>query len=123
MQITILCYDKCTTCQRALKWLDDHGISYAVRPIREEHPSEAELREWHARSGLPLNRFFNTSGLTYRALNLKERLSEMSEGEQLALLASDGMLVKRPLLVSDALVCPGFREAEWTKLIGESADG
>ena len=119
MQITILCYDKCTTCQKALGWLDSRGISYATRPIKEAHPSEAELREWHARSGLPLKRFFNTSGLAYRALNLKDRLPEMSEDEQFALLASDGMLVKRPLLVSDALVCPGFKEAEWAKL----ADG
>ena len=113
MKITILCYEKCTTCQKALKWMDAQGAGYETRPIREEHPSEAELREWHARSGLPLKRFFNTSGMAYRALNLKDKLAEMSEDEQFALLASDGMLVKRPLVVGKDFVLAGFREKEW----------
>ncbi len=108
-----VCYPKCTTCQKAQKWLDAHGVPYAFRHIKEENPTEAELRDWHARSGLPLKRFFNTSGLQYKALQLKDRLPEMSEDEQLALLASDGMLVKRPLLVSDDFVLVGFKEAEY----------
>ena len=110
-------YPKCTTYQKAKKWLDDHGISYTDRHIKENPPTYEELKAWHARSGLPLRRFFNTSGLVYKALNLREKLDGMSEDEQLRLLATDGMLVKRPLIVRDDLVLTGFREAEWARLL------
>ena len=112
----VLCYEKCSTCRKALQWLDAQGAKYTVRPIQEENPNEDELRRWWKRSGLPLRRFFNTSGMLYRELGLKDRLDSMSEEEQLKLLASDGMLVKRPLLVSDEAVIPGFREEEWQAL-------
>ena len=112
----VLCYEKCSTCRKALQWLDAQGAKYTVRPIQEETPNEDELRRWVKRSGLPLRRFFNTSGMLYRELGLKDRLDSMSEEEQLKLLASDGMLVKRPLLVSDEVVIPGFREKEWQAL-------
>ena len=115
--MTILCYDRCSTCQKALKWLDLKGADYTVRPIKEEHPSEDELRAWWKQSGLPLRRFFNTSGMLYRELGLKDKLDTMSEDEQLALLASDGMLVKRPLLVSDRAEIPGFKEKDWEAVI------
>ena len=108
-----VCYSKCTTCQKARKWLDDHGVPYEFRDIKEENPTEEELRRWHGKSGLPLKRFFNTSGLQYKALDLKNRLPGMTADEQFALLASDGMLVKRPILVSDDFVLTGFREAEY----------
>ena len=111
--MVFLCYPKCSTCKKAQAWLDQRGISYELRLIREENPSAEELKAWQIRSGLPLKRFFNTSGLQYKALNLKEKLPRMSEEEQLALLASDGMLVKRPLLVSEDFVLAGFREAEY----------
>lgn len=111
--MTVLCYKNCSTCQRALKWLDEKGIDYEERPIREERPTAEELKEWYQQSGLPLKRFFNTSGSLYKELNLKERLPGMSEDEQLALLATDGMLVKRPLVVGDGVVLTGFKEAEW----------
>ena len=111
-----ICYPKCTTCQKAKKWLDEHGAAYDLRDIKEDNPTESELREWHARSSLPLKRFFNTSGLQYKALNLKDRLPGMSEDEQFALLASDGMLVKRPLLITDDRVLVGFKEAEYQAL-------
>ena len=114
-----LCYSKCSTCQKAKKWLDEKGIPYEERPIREQNPSVDELREWYGRSGLPLKRFFNTSGLQYKSLNLKDKLPAMSEEEQLVLLASDGMLVKRPMLISDEFVLPGFREAEWESALGK----
>jgi len=117
MPVTVLCYDKCTTCRKAVKWLDEKQIPYILRPIREEHPDETELRRWHKQSGLPLRRFFNTSGLAYKALNLRQRLPVMSDDEQYALLASDGMLVKRPLLISENGVYPGFKESEWNKLL------
>lgn len=110
-----LCYPKCTTCQKAKKWLDEHGVQYNFRNIKEENPTESELREWHKKSGLPLKRFFNTSGLQYKALNLKDRLPGMGEDEQFALLASDGMLVKRPLLIADDFVLVGFKEAEYAR--------
>ena len=113
-----LCYPKCSTCRKAQAWLDERGLDYQMRLIREQNPSADELKAWKERSGLPLKRFFNTSGLQYKALNLKERLSEMSEEEQLALLASDGMLVKRPLLVADDMVLVGFREAEYEDKLG-----
>lgn len=108
-----LCYPKCTTCQKAQKYLDAKGIGYTVRNIKEENPSRSELAAWHAKSGLPLKRFFNASGLQYRALELKDRLPRMSEEEQLALLASDGMLVKRPMLIMEDNVLVGFKEREW----------
>ena len=108
-----VCYPKCTTCQKAAKWLDARGIQYDVRDIKGENPTEAELRAWHEASGLPLKRFFNTSGLLYKELGLKDRLPAMTEDEMFALLATDGMLVKRPLAVDDGLVLVGFREAEW----------
>ena len=113
----VLCYAKCSTCKKALKWLDEQGVSYDLRDIKTENPTEAELREWHAKSGLPLKRFFNTSGLQYRALELKDRLPAMPESEQLRLLASDGMLVKRPLLVDGDTVLPGFRQADWEQAL------
>ena len=115
--MTILCYDKCSTCRKALAWLEGKGAAYTVRPIKEENPGVEELRQWWKQSGLPLRRFFNTSGMLYRELGLKDRLDNMSEEEQLALLASDGMLVKRPLLVSDQAVIPGFREKDWEAII------
>ena len=106
-------YPKCTTCKKAKKWLDEHKIEYTDRPIKEENPTAEELRQWHARSGLPLKRFFNTSGMIYREMGLKDKLASMGEEEQIGLLASDGMLVKRPLLVGEDFVLVGFREAEW----------
>lgn len=108
-----LCYDKCSTCKKAKAWLQSHGIAAEERPIKEQHPNEEELRAWHAKSGLPLKRFFNTSGLLYKELKLKDKLPTMTEDEQFALLASDGMLVKRPMLIGEHLVLVGFREAEW----------
>ena len=110
----VLCYPKCTTCQKALAWLDAHGLSYEIRNIKEKNPTEEELRAWHTKSGLPLRRFFNTSGLLYKGFGLKEKLPTMPEDEQLALLAQHGMLVRRPLLVTDSFVLVGFREAEWS---------
>lgn len=108
-----VCYPKCTTCQKAAKWLEGQGIEVTVRDIKQDNPTEAELRAWHKLSGLPLKRFFNTSGLQYKALGLKDKLPAMSEDEQFALLATDGMLVKRPLLVGEDFALPGFKQAEW----------
>lgn len=108
-----VCYPKCTTCQKAQKWLDANGLTYEIRHIKDDNPSAGELKAWQERSGLPLRKFFNTSGLQYKALKLKDRLPDMSEEEQLALLASDGMLVKRPILVGDGFVLVGFREDAW----------
>ena len=108
-----VCYPKCTTCQKARAWLEARGLAAEVRDIKTQNPTEAELRRWHALSGLPLKRFFNTSGLQYKALGLKDKLPEMSQEEQLDLLATDGMLVKRPILVGDDVVLVGFRQAEW----------
>ena len=116
--VLFLEYPKCSTCKKAKKWLDDHQVAYTDRHILEENPTEDELREWIGRSGLPLKRFFNTSGMKYRELQLKDRLPGMSEEEQIALLATDGMLVKRPLLVLDLRVLPGFREADWSEALG-----
>lgn len=107
-------YPKCTTCQKARKWLEAHGIPFQSRHIKEENPTMEELKAWYERSDLPLKRFFNTSGLKYKELKLKDTLSSMGESEQLALLASDGMLVKRPILVGDDFVLVGFRETEWS---------
>lgn len=117
MQTIVLCYTKCSTCKKALKWLEEQGVMYTERPIKEENPSKEELREWYQKSGLPLKRFFNTSGNRYKELKLKDKLPNMTEDEQLELLATDGMLVKRPLLISEKLVYPGFRESEWEKLL------
>lgn len=111
--MTFLCYDRCSTCKKAEQWLISRGADYTRREIRAEPPTEAELRAWHQRSGLPLKRFWNTSGLQYRALNLKDKLPAMSEDEQFRLLASDPMLVKRPLLIGEDFVLPGFRENDW----------
>lgn len=109
----VLCYSKCTTCKKALVWLEEQGIAYDLRDIKGENPSAEELELWWKMSGLPLKKFFNTSGLQYKALNLKDKLPGMSDEEKIALLASDGMLVKRPLLVADDYVLTGFRQAEW----------
>ena len=111
-------YPKCTTCQKARKWLEARGKAFASRNIKEENPAEEELKLWWERSGLPLKRFFNTSGLKYKELSLKDKLPGMSEEEQLALLASDGMLVKRPILVGNNFVLVGFRETEWSERLG-----
>ena len=108
-----ICYPKCSTCQKARTWLDEKGITYDFRDIKLENPTADELRAWWQRSGLPLKRFFNTSGLQYKALGLKDKLPVMSEDEQIALLATDGMLVKRPLLVGEDFVLTGFRPKEW----------
>lgn len=111
-------YPPCSTCKKAKKWLDDHGIAYTDRHIKENNPSYEELKNWYAISGLPLKKFFNTSGLQYRALELKDKLPTMSEEEQLQLLATDGMLVKRPVLVTDdSKVLTGFKEADWEKAV------
>lgn len=112
-----ICYPKCSTCQRAKKWLDGHNIEYTERHIAEDNPSYDELKEWYGKSGLPLKKFFNTSGLVYREMQLKDRLPSMNEEEQLKLLATDGMLVKRPLIVSEDIVLVGFKEAEWANMM------
>ena len=108
-------YPPCSTCKKAKKWLDDNGVSYTARHIKEQNPSYEELKAWYEKSGLPLKKFFNTSGLRYKELGLKDKLSTMSEEEQLRLLATDGMLVKRPLVVAEDFVITGFKEAEWTE--------
>ena len=113
--MSLICYPKCPTCQKAKKWLESQGIAYTERNIAEENPTYAELKEWYKKSGLPLKRFFNTSGLLYKSMQLKDKLPEMSEEEQLKLLATDGMLVKRPLVVDGDNVLTGFKEAEWTE--------
>lgn len=113
-----LCYPKCSTCQRAKAWLDQRGISYDLRDIKLNNPTAEELTAWYQKSGLPLKKFFNTSGLQYKTLGLKDKLPEMSEADQLALLATDGMLVKRPLLVGEDFVLTGFRPAEWETKLG-----
>lgn len=110
-----ICYPKCTTCQKARAWLDEHHITYNFRDIKLENPTYDELAAWHEHSGLPLKKFFNTSGLLYKSMGLKDKLPQMSEDEMLKLLATDGMLVKRPLLVSDEFVLVGFKETEWTE--------
>ena len=113
--IKFICYPKCTTCQKAKKWLDDNEIEYKLRDIKEDNPSLEELTAWYNTSGLPLKKFFNTSGLLYKSMELKTKLSTMSEDEQLELLATDGMLVKRPLVVGDDFVLVGFKESEWSE--------
>lgn len=116
--VLFLEYPKCSTCKKAKKWLEDHQVNYDDRHIVEDNPTMEELKEWVGRSGLPLRRFFNTSGMKYRELQLKDRLPKMSEEEQLELLATDGMLVKRPLLVLEDRVIPGFKEKEWLEGLG-----
>ena len=110
-------YPPCSTCQKAKKWLDEHGVSHDDRHIKAQNPTYEELKLWHQRSGLPLKKFFNTSGLLYKSMNLKEKLPAMTEEEQLRLLATDGMLVKRPIVVTDSTVLTGFKAAEWEKLL------
>lgn len=117
-EVLFLEYPKCSTCKKAKKWLDEHGVSYTARHIVEDNPSADELRAWHERGGLPLRRFFNTSGMLYREMELSKKLPDLSEEEQYALLATNGMLVKRPLLVTDATVIPGFKEATWEEALG-----
>ena len=112
----VLVYRKCSTCIKALKWLEEHHITYEERSIVDENPSYEELKEWYEKSGLPLKRFFNTSGKLYKEMQLKDKLKEMSEDEQLHLLATDGMLVKRPLVVGDDIVLTGFKEKEWEQI-------
>lgn len=117
MSCVLICHPTCTTCKKAQAWLDGHGVPYHWRDIREQNPAAQELAAWHARSGLALKRFFNTSGMAYRALGLTQKLPEMTQAQQLALLATDGMLVKRPLLITDRVVLVGFRPQEWEQAL------
>ena len=117
--LKFICYPKCTTCQKAKKWLDDNKIQYELRDIKLDNPALDELTEWHKKSTLPLKKFFNTSGQLYKSLDLKNRLPDMTEGEMLNLLASDGMLVKRPLLIGDEFILVGFKEAEWSAALSK----
>ena len=120
----VLVYRKCSTCIKALNWLEEHGVEFEERAIKEENPTYEELKAWYQMSGLPLKKFFNTSGLLYKGMELKDKLPNMSEEEQLKLLATDGMLVKRPLVVGDGYVLTGFKESEWAeKMLGEVRDG
>ena len=113
--LKFICYPKCTTCQKAKKWLDDNKIEYELRDIKTDNPTLEELASWYSKSGLPLKKFFNTSGMLYKSMELKTKIPAMTEEEMLSLLSTDGMLVKRPLLVCDAFVLVGFRESEWTE--------
>ncbi len=113
--VKFVCYPKCSTCKKAKKWLDDKGIKYEERDIKTENPTYEELRAWHEKSGLPLKKFFNTSGMLYKSMSLKTKLPEMSDEEQLKLLSTDGMLVKRPILISGGNVLVGFKESEWSE--------
>ena len=115
--IQFICYPKCTTCQKALRWLDDNKIEYEFRNIKENNPSLEELTAWYKMSGLPLKKFFNTSGLLYKSMELKDKLPAMSKEEQLKLLATDGMLVKRPLVIGEGFVLVGFKENEWNEML------
>ena len=115
--LNFICYPKCTTCQKAKKWLDENGIEYELRDIKANNPTADELALWHEKSGLPLRKFFNTSGMLYKSMELKNKLPEMNEEEMTALLASDGMLVKRPLLVGDDFVLVGFKESAWAEKV------
>ena len=117
--LKFICYPKCTTCQKARKWFYDNGIKYEFRDIKLDNPTLDELTGWYKKSGLPLKKFFNTSGLLYKSLDLKNKLPTMTEDEMLKLLASDGMLVKRPLLIGDDFVLVGFKEAEWSATLGK----
>lgn len=109
----VYCYERCTTCKKALKWLDEKGIAYEKKDIKGDNPSYEELKAWYTMSGLTLKKFFNTSGMLYKEMNLKDKLKEMTEDEQLQLLATDGMLVKRPLVIGEDFVLTGFKEADW----------
>ena len=111
--MTFICYEKCGTCRKAKVWLEEKGVSFAIRPIKEQNPTAEELRAWIAASGLPVRKFFNTSGLRYKELQLKDKLPHMTEDEMISLLATNGMLVKRPLLIGEDFVLVGFKEAEW----------
>ena len=113
--LKFICYPKCTTCQKAKKWLDDNKIEYELRDIKQDNPTFEELTEWYKKSGLPLKKFFNTSGLLYKSMDLKNKLPDMTEDEMLQLLSTDGMLVKRPILVADNFVLVGFKESEWNE--------
>ena len=113
-----ICYPKCSTCQKAKKWLEENGISFETRHIKEENPSAEELTAWISASGKPIKKFFNTSGMLYKEMQLKDKLPQMSEEEQYALLATDGMLVKRPVLVGDGFVLTGFKESTWAEALG-----
>ena len=115
--MTFVCYDRCSSCKKAQTWLDERGETYTRREIKAEPPTEAELRAWQKMSGLPLKRFWNTSGQQYRALGLKDKLADMTEDEQFKLLASDPMLVRRPILIGDDFVRPGFRQPEWEEVL------
>lgn len=115
--IKVYCYSKCSTCKKALKWLDEKKVKYELIDLKENNPDEKILRKYHKQSGLPLKRFFNTSGMLYREMELSKKLPDMSEDEQFKLLASDGMLVKRPMLVTDKTVLTGFKESEWEKVL------
>ena len=114
----LICYPRCGTCKKAQKWLDEHGVSYDYRDIKEDNPTESELRDWLDKSGLDVRRFFNTSGQLYKSMGLKDRLPDMSVDEKLELLATDGMLVKRPILIDDGFVLVGFKEDEWRSKLG-----
>ena len=115
--MNFICYPKCTTCQKAKKWLDANGVSYELRDIKEQNPSYEELKKWYGMSGLPLKKFFNTSGLLYKSMELKNKLPEMSEEEQLRLLSTDGMLVKRPILINGSKVVVGFKESDYEEAV------
>ncbi len=115
--LKFICYPKCTTCQKAKKWLDDNKIEYELRDIKQENPTLEELTEWYKKSGLPLKKFFNTSGLLYKSMDLKNKLPDMTEDEMLQLLSTDGMLVRRPILVGNDFVLVGFKEVEWNEKI------
>ncbi len=115
--LKVYCYDRCSTCKKALKWLDEKGVQFELLDIKGDHPDEASLKAFYEKSGLPLKRFFNTSGMIYREMELSKKLPDMSEEDQLKLLATDGMLVKRPLVIGDDFVLTGFKEAEWEKVL------
>ena len=115
--LKFICYPKCTTCQKAKKWLEERGVEYELRDIKTDNPTVEELRQWYKDSGLPLKKFFNTSGLLYKSMELKTKLPTMTEEEMLALLATDGMLVKRPLLIGEAFVLTGFKESDWESAV------
>jgi len=117
MSYQFICYAKCGTCRKAKKWLEENNIKFEERSIKENNPTEAELKEWIQKSGYPVKKFFNTSGVLYKGMNLKDKLNEMSEDEQVRLLATDGMLVKRPLLIGEETVLVGFKEDEWNNKI------